>query len=208
MNVGALIVAAFQQARSKHPELNRLWTDISLRVGSSLPDSVLLMSIQRVGELDLVLRCLEDEFVSVGRNDTALDLFRDHHQAMLSELWIGSAYAVFELLIDRNIGPDDDEFRSIAHDLRLVRVPLEKHQIVKDARFRKEALEMQRVPPNNDQTDAYRYSGADPKRAHIMLSGVSSRGSLMWQVIDVDDSSRWIERRVLSDRIVGLWTKS
>lgn len=129
MEVGALIVAAFQQARNKYRALNQSWTDISFRVGGIIPDSLLKMSVQRVGELDLVLRCLEDEFASAGQSDAARDMFRDHYQTMLSELWVGSFYAIFELLVYRKLGPDNDEFRRLANDLRLIRVSLEKHQI-------------------------------------------------------------------------------
>jgi hypothetical protein len=65
---------------------------------------------------------------------------------------------------------------------------------------------MVRQPPNNDDSDSYRYSPDDPQKAHIMPTGLSARGSLMWRVIDLRSKrSYWLERRPLSERIVELW---
>jgi hypothetical protein len=92
----------------------------------------------------------------------------------------------------------------LAHELRLLRIPLEKHEIAADRKLT-EPLRMHRQPPNNDDTDSYEYSNNDARKAHIMPTGISSRGSVMWQVIDLQsNSSYWLERRDLSERIVAL----
>jgi hypothetical protein len=58
----------------------------------------------------------------------------------------------------------------------------------------------------DDRTDLYEYSKDDPQRAHIMPTGISSRGSVRWQVIDLKNGEeRLLERRSLSDRIIALW---
>jgi hypothetical protein len=123
---------------------------------------------------------------------------------MLSELWIGAVYEVFRLLIKRELAPDADAFRALAHELRLLRIPLEKHEIAADRKL-SGPLPMQRHPPNNDETDSYQYSKSDAQRAHIMPSAISPRGSVMWHVLDVGvGNSYWLERRAVSERMVAL----
>jgi hypothetical protein len=165
-----------------------------------------MTSLQNDGNLDLVLRCMEDDRVAGAQAPEQEGLFELHYQKMLSELWVGSLYETLRLLIvERKLVAGTDEVRSLAEDFRLLRVPLEKHEITSQGQLTA-PLKLQRYPPKNDQTDLYEYSKADPKRAHIMPSGLSSSGSVMWQVIDLKkDQERWIERRSLSDRIIALW---
>jgi hypothetical protein len=43
-------------------------------------------------------------------------------------------------------------------------------------------------------------------RAHIMPTGLSERGSMMWQALDgATLEATWFERRNLSDRFLNLW---
>jgi hypothetical protein len=126
-------------------------------------------------------------------------------QGMLSELWIGSVYETVRLLKVRKLVPDGSEFLALAHDLKLLRIPMEKHELPSDWDL-EEPLQMRRQPPNNDATDIYEYDKGDPKRAHIMPWGLSPRGSLRWHVLDIKTGEeRWIERRELSDRLLSLW---
>lgn len=132
-------------------------------------------------------------------------MFESHYQKMLSELWVGSIYETVRLIVERSPEVATNEVCALAEDLRLLRVPLEKHQIAHDRKL-DAPLQLQKQPPNNDQTDLYEYDKADPKRAHIMPSGLSSRGSVGWHVIDlISGQDRWIERRELSDRMIALW---
>jgi hypothetical protein len=62
VTVTQLITAAFILARSRYPELDKTWVSISVRVGGLLPNSLLMASVQRTVELDMVLRCMEDDF--------------------------------------------------------------------------------------------------------------------------------------------------
>lgn len=209
MNVTQLITAAFILARSRYPELCTIWNRISFQVSALLPNSLLMVSVQRMGDLDMILRAMEDDYSPLtegtGEAGRPADLFSDHYHLMLSELWVGAVYEVFRLLIERKLTPDSDAIRALAHDLRLLRIPLEKHEIAADRKL-SETLRMQRYPPNNNETDSYHYSKNDARRAHIMPSGISSRGSVMWYVIDVkSQKSFWLERRALSERIVAIW---
>ena len=89
------------------------------------------------------------------------------YQSLLSMLWIGSIYETLLLLSARGLAADTEEFRSLAHDLGLLRIPLEKHEVAGDKKL-EQPLQTVRVPPKNDSTDIYEYSRDDPRRAHIM----------------------------------------
>lgn len=123
----------------------------------------------------------------------------------LSELWLGSTHEFVRLLRDRKL-IDDGDGAAIAHDLRLLRVAIEKHEIAGD-RDMKARLQLRRMPSLNDRSDLYVYDKTDRKRAHIMPRGLSpTSGSIVWQVIDInDDRERQIERRELSDRVLKMW---
>ena len=98
--VGQLLVAAFGFSRAKNSELNQHWIGMSWRIGSQLPQSLLSVSIQRLGEVDLVCRAVEQELSSSPPRDGEMDL-RPNYLAVLSEWWIGSAYAICYTLMDR-----------------------------------------------------------------------------------------------------------
>jgi hypothetical protein len=203
--VSGLITAAFAQASNKYPDLHKRWIQTSVRVGGLIPASLLMASVQHDGNLDLVLRAMEDENTPPEQAADRLPMFASHYQKMLSELWVGSLYETTRLLIERKLNPDTDEFKLLAHDLRLLRIPLEKHEITSQGQL-SQPLQMRRYPLNNDATDVYVYNKTDPKRAHIMPAGVSPRGSVVWQVLDVKaNEERWVERRALSDRFLSLW---
>ena len=192
-------------AGSRYPELHKTWINISARVGGLLPNSLLFPSVQRSGDLDMVLRCMEDDFTPPQEGAGEADLLSGHYQMMLSQVWVGDVYEIFRLLIERKLAPESDAFTTLAHHLRLLRIPLEKHEIAAENKL-SEPLAMQRYPPNNNETDIYHYSKNDERRAYIMPSGVSNRGSVMWKVIDVkSQKSFWLERRTLSERFVALW---
>jgi hypothetical protein len=61
MNTSQLLVAAFATARQRQNDLPKKWIQISVRLGGLLPASLLMAGIQREGELDALIRCLEDE---------------------------------------------------------------------------------------------------------------------------------------------------
>lgn len=204
MRVTSMIGDAFQVSLMQYRELSELWIKFSFHFGGLLPNSLLLMSVQRIGRLDTLLRCMEDEFTAaVTPPENLLNL---ENYVTLSELWIGSAYEVVRLLSDQNrkLIKTTDEYDALLRDLALIRMPIEKHEIAKDRSMAK-PLEMKRHPPLGDVNDAYHYDPKDQHRAHIMPTGMSQRGSIMWQVIDVkNDQEFWIERRALAERMLGL----
>lgn len=205
MNVSEMIVGAFDQAARMHPELNKAWIRISVRLGSALPKSRLMSNVQSDGRLDLVLRCMEDERVAGAQAAEQDGMFDSHYQRMLSEAWTGNVYQTLRI-VERFGTIANDDVRSLTEDFRLLRVPLEKHQIAWERDELTAPLQLQRVPAKGDHTDTYLYEKTDPKRTHIMPTRLSYRGSVEWQVIDLKGGhDRWIERRALSDRIIALW---
>jgi hypothetical protein len=102
----------------------------------------------------------------------------------LSVYWIGGMYEVFRLLRDRELDDKNDRFFQVLKTLELLRMPLEKHEIAKD-RVLKQPVELSRAPPRGDASDQYTYDVGDPTRAHIMPFGLSERGSVCWQAIDL-----------------------
>src|SRR6266545_4559907 len=108
--------------------------NVSYRIGGQLPASLLVSSVQRAGELDLLLRCMEDE-LSVVIDSPKPDL-SFHYQALLSELWVGHVYEIFRLLKDRKRAPDNQDFDNLAYHPRLLRIPLDKHEIPGDRKLK------------------------------------------------------------------------
>jgi hypothetical protein len=198
-----LILAGFTQASSKYPDVHGAWVTTSYRIGGQLPNSSLVSSVQRAGELDVLVRCMEDEFCV--HTDTQEPDFSFHYQVILSESWVGHMYEITRLLKDRKRTPDNKDFDALAHHLRLLRIPIDKHEIPGDKKL-KAPLMMKRYPPKNEPSDIYEYSKDDPTRSHIMPTGVSGRGSVMWQVLDItSNESFWIERRGLSEKILAVF---
>lgn len=212
--VKQLISAAFRLAFTQHQKTRQAWIDISCRIGGgSLPESELSVSIQRLGDLDILLRCMEEE--------TKVDNSRRHeltgdadfsfhsqvmdYQVMLSEVWICNSYEIFRLLAARNLLSQNTAFEVLAHDLKLLRITIEKHEIANDRKL-SEPLQMEKLSREGKVTGHYEYSRSDPRRAHIMGKGTSTRGSVMWEALDgASCDSRWLERLSLSERIISLW---
>ena len=163
LSVGQLITAAFGLSRTRYPELNKRWTAASWRTGGKLPGSHAMVSIKRIGELDLVCRAMEDELLATPQKEGEMD-FRDNYLMMLSELWIGTAYAISFALKDRKLLLDHEDFVELAEDLRLVRVQIEKHQIASD-RDLTEPLPLTTGPSGDAPERVYVYEGS-PSRSH------------------------------------------
>lgn len=202
MMVGELLVATFNAAKAIYPGLPQRWVTASFRIGGLLPNSLIMVTVQRLGEIDAVCRAMERELETKPPVEGEFD-FRDHYSVMMSELWIGTAYSVCYILKNRKLRTDR-AFLTLAEDLRMIRVQLEKYELPSDQKL-KAPLAMVRSPTLDDEPErpTFQYDKRDNKRAHIGRAGLSSRRSMMWEAIDVPaQSSRWIERLELSDRFL------
>lgn len=202
MSVKDLVNAAFALARKNNSGNMREWIGISYRIGRLLPNSLLTISLQRAGEIDCLLRSMEDELVKLHHSDAESNALHTHYQMLLSEYWIGAIYECVRLLQECEL-MTGDEFEKIAHELRMLRIPLEKHQIAADKKL-KDPLPMQRIPDDK----IYLYDPNDKLRSHVMPILITKQGSQAWYVIDpIAQRSYWLERRDISDRIKSLWTR-
>lgn len=207
LTVSSLIVAAFAASRAKYPDIYQGWITASFRTGSKIPGSLAIATIQRIGEVDLICRSLEDDLLLQPPTPGEMD-FRDNYLMMFGEFWIGSAYAISFALKSRGLISENSKFQELAEDLRLVRVQSEKHEIPSDRKLI-EPLQMSTgaAQPGEAPERFYQYDKDDPLRAHIPRMGVSDRRSPMWEVIDVKSKTmRWLERRALADMMLGIFS--
>ena len=200
--VSDLIVAAFNVARNENPGIQDRWIWMSHRIGSQLPRSLLPISMQRVGDVDVVCRSIEKDCL---KNPSQEGVLRPTYHSMFSDWWIASAYAVCFTLKERAILADDD-FLRLADDLRMICVQSEKYELPSDRKLDEPMHFVPAVPrPDETEPPIYTYDKNDRLRAHIARQGRSARGSLMWEVFDpTTKSTRWLERLELSERMLDL----
>jgi hypothetical protein len=216
--VSPLINASFNVARAKYRDAHVAWTDLSFRLSGRFNLPIASLNIQRQGDIDLLLRCMEDEFSSNAAGEKADTTGVDmtfHYQMTLSEIWIVGCYEILRAFRQRDSDArgagmptsgvsELNSFKSIFADLELLRMPLAKFEIAKDNKLKKPLL-MQRVPHSDDASDHAFYDSKDPARYHLMPRGMSPRGAVSWVALDhLVNSERWIERRDLSERLLAL----
>lgn len=192
--IGALVATAFRSAAQQQAPKHQQWVDASIKISFLRPSSLLISNVQRCGEMDLLLRAMEKEWRPPDAPvDPLLNPF--HYQALLSDWWVGSAYEIVRLYLESEKG--NARVEQLGHRLRLLRVPLEKHQIAAD-RSMSDPMVMVRIGPGPQSN--YTYDPKDPSRTHIMPTAISARGSLMWHVVDIKASgSFWLERQQVAD---------
>jgi hypothetical protein len=210
--VSLLLNSLFNVARAKYRAENEAWVQLSHRLSGRFSLVTATTSIQREGDIDILLRCLEDEF-NTSKDTSGMDL-SFHYQMMFSETWIVGCYEILRAFQQRDreavaggrptSGVSElDEFKSIFSDFELLRMPIAKFEIAKDNKL-EQPLPMRRV--GDDETKPIElYDPKDPGRFHTMPKGVSSRGSAVWLALDVRNSrEHWVERRDLADRLLSL----
>ena len=210
--VSPLLNQMFNVARAKYRSENEAWVTLSYRLSGRFNLVTALTSIQREGDLDILLRCLEDEF-NGSKDAMGLD-FSFHYQMMFSETWVVGCYEILRAFVQRDreairtekrsSGVSEmAEFKSVFADLELLRMPLAKFEIAKDKNL-EQPLPMRRVGDDNTKPIEF-YDPKDPARFHIMPKGVSARGSAVWPALDIrNDHQHWVERRDLADRLLAL----
>ena len=206
MKIGEAFVHLFLESKARQRPLWDQWIKMSYNLGGRLPDSLMSTSIQRDGDVDMVLRCIEDE---IANDQTTLGnpiSSPFHYLVMMSNYWVGSMYETLRLLRKRNLLDRNEQSDDLFRAIEVVRITLDKHEIARDRKLTG-SQQLVRQPWNPDSApDPYEYSPGDDKRAHIMPTGLSPRGSVAWQAIDVmTQSDRWVERRWISEGLIELW---
>ncbi|NIA70928.1 hypothetical protein HBA54_20205 [Pelagibius litoralis] len=210
--VSPLLNELFNIARARYKVEHEAWVNLSFRLSGRFNLVTASLSIQRQGDLDILLRCLEDEF-NTNKDASGVD-FAIHYQMMLSETWITGCYEILRAFQQRDReataasrSPSGvcelDEFKSVFADFELLRMPIAKLEIAKDNKIQ-HPLPMRRF--GDDETKPIEfYDPKDPGRFHIMPNGVSARGSTVWLALDGRSlQQHWVERRDLSDRLLAL----
>jgi len=210
--VSPLLNELFNIARARYRVENRAWVDLSHRLSGRFKLVTAGMNIQRQGDLDILLRCLEDEF-NTNKDTSGVDL-SFHYQMMFSETWIIGCYEIFRAFQQRDREAatagrspsgvcEFEEFKTIFTDLELLRITIAKLEIAKDNKL-KQPLPMRRAGDDKTKPIEF-YDPKDPGRFHIMPTGVSARGSAVWLALDGRNlQQHWVERRDLSDRMLAL----
>lgn len=210
--VSPLLNSLFNVARAKYRAEHEAWVQLSYRLSGRFNLVTAIPSMQREGNLDILLRCLEDEF-NMDKDASGID-FSLHYQMMFSETWVVGCYEILRAFQQRDreavkVGMSTsgitelEEFKSIFSDFELLRMPVAKFEIAKDDKL-KQPLPMRRSGDDGTKPIGF-YDRTDPNRFHIMPKGASARGSAMWLALDVRNSREyWIERRDLADRLLSL----
>lgn len=216
--VSPMINVAFNVSRARYRAEHAAWTNLSGVLSGRFNLPVAMMNIQRQGDLDLLLRCMEDEFEANNAAeiaDTTGSNMTFHYQLSLSETWVVGCYEIMRAFRQRDrdalkagVRPSGvaelEAFKSIFADLELLRMPMAKFEIAKDAKL-KEPLSLQRGPKNNDASDQIAYDSRDPARYHLMPTGMSPRGSIRWVALDhLTRHEHWVERRDLGEKLLAL----
>lgn len=213
-----MINTAFNVSRTKYRAEHTARTNLSGVLSGRFNLPVAMMNIQRQGDLDLLLRCMEDEFEANKATEIADTTGSDmtfHYQLTLSEIWIVGCYEILRAFrqrdrnaVDAGLPPSGvsemNSFKSIFADFHLLRIPMTKFEIANDNKM-KEPLPIQRSPANNDASDQTFYDSKDPARYHIMPSAMSPRGSAGWVALDhLTKREHWVERRDLAERLLAM----
>lgn len=204
VKVTKLVTAAFAQASLGQRQIHERWIRVSTQLGNMLPQSSLLVSVQSLGNLDTVIRMMEDETSQLKEPDPFAEAIAWNHKRLLSEMWVSSAYEIIRMLYDRDLVPETDDFNDLLFDLELLRMPLVKYEVTK---VRKLIVPMviRPVLVTPDNTDSI-YADYESHKAHILPAGTSGRGSNMWLIADeVSNTEEWVERRNLSDQFLSVF---
>jgi hypothetical protein len=202
--IANLLNTAQNVAHARQPALWTAWVNLSFRLGCAIPGFALSITIQKDGDVDLILRCLEDDMAALIQKSqgsppaTDIGFYRT-----LIRYWIGSMYETFRIL--KNARPADQRIKRIHDELALIRMPLEKLEIASDHKL-SAPLKLKRFPPNGDASDEVVYDKSNKYKSHIMPEEYCSYcGSVIWTAIDGKTSrERQITRRAISDQILAL----
>lgn len=198
LKVRQIVCQAFYCSAIKHSDEHKRWVNLSHDLGSRIAEGAVL-SIQCLGDLDIIVRAMEDELVEQGfAEPDVMEFPALTLQSHLSDVWVGGAYEIFRLAKSRL--QEDAEAVQLHDALRLLRIPLEKYELPKDDKL-KDVVRM--APLGGGEDDVRIYDKNDKSKSHLIPRSLSNLGSAMWLAIDIaNQSQHWLERRDLSDAIL------
>ncbi|MEO1020373.1 MAG: hypothetical protein AAFY56_22190 [Pseudomonadota bacterium] len=206
MNATQMLASAFSVSATQHNESQDLWVRISFRVQAGLTRAApkLTQAIQKLGQLDVLLRTLEDESTLDATHFTR-PILADNYQILLTEAWICLGSDILTRLKRTHKAAANPTFKDLAHGFRLVRVPIAKFEIAADAKL-KNRLVLERHSVGAEKRDSFEYDQSDPNRTYQEICLINENGSVAWLVLDVSAKSNvYVVRRQLSDKFIELF---
>ncbi|MFA5040432.1 MAG: hypothetical protein WC464_02205 [Bdellovibrionales bacterium] len=206
--VHPLLEQIFISTRLRQCAKHKQWIATSMKIASKIPDSLAMCKVQFIGDIDMLLRCMEEEELLVLSKKEKEPIFGLNIQTSFSEMWVCGVYEICRALIQRKTAPDTEEFRKLFHILEGIRVTLDKFEIAKDE---KNNLKCDFAPLKQDGSmdleKAQTYAHDNILKAHIMPTGISQRtGAMLWIVTHADDKQPLEgERQTLSDAFLNLF---
>lgn len=202
LGVTKLVTKAFAQASLGQRQIHERWIKVSTKLGNLIPQSSLLVSVQSLGNLDTVIRMMEEEAIHRKDTDPFAEAVAWNHKRLLSEMWVSSAYEIIRLLHYKKLTPITSELNELLFDLELLRMPTEKVALTR-GRKQSTQIAMKPVLVTRNNSDSI-YEMQDSHRAHILPAGTSGRGSHLWLIVDENlNTEEWVERINLSDQFLS-----
>lgn len=204
MSATELVSTAFAIGLKRVKDLHEKWISISFKLGP-IAGAIHMVSLQRVGRLDMLLRVLEDERLEALRQgpNSEPDLSLDF-QSALSENWLLSAYEVARAAKKpfKHSGKDTVRLLSLEHRLALVRMPLAKGVMQGMDRKANRNNPPLLLREGDDEPELYQDNGS-----YIMPHGICEEtGSALWCPVDISKGETIaICRRDLSEEMLALF---
>ncbi|MDD3289184.1 MAG: hypothetical protein PHX43_09345 [Alphaproteobacteria bacterium] len=208
--VTPLLEQIFISARIRQQDRHRQWIAASHKIASKIPNSLAMCTVQFMGDMDMILLCMEEEIFSAPPGK-AEPFFGLNFQMSFSEAWVCKAYEICRALKQRKTAPDTEAFRELFHILEGIRITLDKFEIAKDGKNKFEC-DLASINPDGtpDLEKVQTYSYKNEKKAHIMPTGLNQRtGALLWVVTHAEDKQSFsVDRRSLSDTFLKFFCVS
>lgn len=208
VEVISLLDTAFRLSSANQKTLAQQWVDLSKSTVVTDFFPSFAPETQWVGQLDVLLREMENEFSSAYSAGVAsnLPLMSYGTSLHISQLWVSGAYELFRSVILRMRSPDQKSVKSLIYkrffrELEILRVQLFKSEIAgyrsaDDGPVNEVILSLNQ--PFSVKAYEHGTSLATPTR-----SIRQSDGSVSWTVYDVKKRTQiTIYRRDLSDKIL------
>lgn len=200
-SVRGLLTKAFLNARLSQSELHSRIVNASSRMATRELQG-LFLRFQKLGRLDMLIRCVEDDFSNNGLSidpdvqGIELDYFFE-----LSQLWLYEAYEIVRIL--KNVRKEDAKLKQLYSQLRLARVPLAKGEVAGDSKIKNCFFEKR---PAKEDEKPRKYTNEDETKIEVypLLGFNPQNGAVNWQVLDTKSMKTvFVNRRELSDQLLN-----
>src|ERR1700755_2430302 len=99
--ISPYVKTMFLLAKAKHPIESTAWTNLSGVLAGRFSLPIAMINLQRQADLDLLLRCMENEFEANKAADATGPDLTLPYQLMLSETWVVACYEILRAFRER-----------------------------------------------------------------------------------------------------------